>query len=227
MTSSFLLNKAKGDERSLTGDSTASDDTDQAIADGRIQRIICLQDPDVVTDLRHLNEGTKERYQVFWEYCKKFIEQRVKTAVHDHRHRHVTHLSCVIRVRLLVEQVKAMCPAGTPIPSTQWVRLQFWPKNPTAKQAFNTQEKWNVKFVVQACQTRMWHEDARYASAVYRYLKEMAVNCRDIRDLVLMDDKQKCKVGEPILVQWQLSREERLWWLGWMERSSVLLIMTL
>lgn len=43
----------------------------------------------------------------------------------------------------------------------------------------------------------MWHEDAHYASALFRYLKEMAVKYRDLCDLVFMDDKYKCKVGGP------------------------------
>lgn len=60
--------------RCLTGDSAASHDTDQAVVDERVQHVICLQDPDIVADLRNLNEGRKEKYQVFWECCKKFIE---------------------------------------------------------------------------------------------------------------------------------------------------------
>ena len=61
--------------RCLTGDSVASHDIDQAVVDERIQCISRLQDLDIVTDLRHLNKGRKEKYQVFWVCCKKFIEQ--------------------------------------------------------------------------------------------------------------------------------------------------------
>ena len=97
----------------------------------------------------------------------------------------------------LVEQVTSMCPSGTPIPSQQWVRLQFWPKNPTANASLQHTGRLQVKFMVQARQLRMWHEDGHHASAMYRYLREMAIKYRDVCDLVFMDDKDKCKVGEP------------------------------
>lgn len=51
--------------------------------------------------------------------------------------------------------------------------------------------------MVQTRQLRAYHEDAHYASAYFRYLKEMSVKYRDIADLVFMDDKYRCKVGEP------------------------------
>lgn len=158
--------------RCLTGDSSASTNLSEATVDERIQRILQLQDPDILPDLRHFNEGRPEKYQVFWEYCKKFIEEC--SAVDERRHGETTHLACAMSVRDLVEKVASMCPQGTPIPSRQWVRLKFWPKNPTAKASLQYTGKLKVKFMVQARQTRMWHQDAHYASAIFRYLKMMA-----------------------------------------------------
>lgn len=183
--------------RCLTGDTAASHDSDQAAVDQRIQQIIRLQDPDILPDLRHLNEGRPEKYQVFWEFCRKFIEHKAETAVDDRRHGEITHLACAISVRDLVEQVAATCPPDTLVPSEQWVRLQFWPKNPTTNASLQYTGRLKVKYMVQARQIRMWHEDAHYASAMYRYLREMAIKYRDVCDLVFMDDKHKCKVGEP------------------------------
>ena len=39
--------------------------------------------------------------------------------------------------------------------------------------------------------------DAHYCAAFWRYMREMAVEHRDIAVLVSMDDKHKVKVGEP------------------------------
>ena len=183
--------------RHLIGDSSASTNLNQTEVDERIHRIVTLQDPEIIDDLRHCNEGRKKKSKVFWENCKKFIENKVETAVDDCRHDQVTHLACAMSVRDLVEQVTALCPPDTPIPSVQWVRLQFWPKNPTAAAQLQHTGKLRVKHMVQTRQTRMWHENAHYASALFRYLKEMAVKNRDICELVFMDDKHKCKVGEP------------------------------
>ena len=61
-----------------------------------IQLIIQLQDPDILPDLRHLNEGRPQKYQIFGEYCKKFIEEC--SAVDERRHGETTHLACAISV---------------------------------------------------------------------------------------------------------------------------------
>lgn len=47
-----------------------------------------------------------------------------------------------------------------------------------------------VKYMIQVRQFRKDHEDAHYAAAIFRYLREMAI-------FVCMDDKHRIKVGEP------------------------------
>lgn len=54
-----------------------------------------------------------------------------------------------------------------------------------------------VKFMVQIRQLQIEHEDAHYASALFRYLKELAVILSGFSWLVFLDDKHRCKVGEP------------------------------
>ena len=54
----------------------------------------------------------------------------------ERRHGTVTHLGRAISIRDLVDQVKSRCPEGTPIPSVEWTRLQFWPKTPAAKKCY-------------------------------------------------------------------------------------------
>ena len=51
--------------------------------------------------------------------------------------------------------------------------------------------------MVQARQLRKQHEDAHYCSALFRYLREMCIKFRGHSQLVCLDDKHKCKVGEP------------------------------
>ncbi|CAG8782693.1 15632_t:CDS:1, partial [Rhizophagus irregularis] len=41
------------------------------------------------------------------------------------------------------------------------------------------------------------HQDAHYASALFRYEKEFAVKFREITNMIFLDDKHRCKVGEP------------------------------
>lgn len=51
--------------------------------------------------------------------------------------------------------------------------------------------------MVQSRQLRNNHIDNHYASALFRYLKELAIAFKDYSWLIFMDDKHRCKVGEP------------------------------
>ena len=51
--------------------------------------------------------------------------------------------------------------------------------------------------MVQARQLRAEHPDCHYAAALFRYLREMACKYREYATLVFLDDKHRCKVGEP------------------------------
>src|SRR5581483_3376496 len=44
---------------------------------------------------------------------------------------------------------------------------------------------------------RAYHPDTHYTSALFCFEKEFAVKFRDITNLVFLDDKHRCKVGEP------------------------------
>ena len=93
----------------LTGDSLASRTVSVEGRDKRMAEMLEFQDPDLVADLRTNNSGQPERYDVFLEECRKYITEKVETAVDD-------------------RSVSEKCPDGTPIPSEQWLRLQFWPR---------------------------------------------------------------------------------------------------
>ena len=51
--------------------------------------------------------------------------------------------------------------------------------------------------MVQTRQLRAYHPNTHYASALFRFEKEFAVKFRDITNLIFLDDKHRCKVGEP------------------------------
>ena len=88
------------------------------------------------------------------------------------------------------------CPEGTLIPSCEWVRLQFWPKTPSAHQSFHHTGRFKLKFMVQQRQWRHHHIDSHYA-ACFRYMKEYAISVREYCGFISFDDKHKVRVGEP------------------------------
>ena len=181
------------------GDTSSSENADQASVDERIRLIIDTQDPNLVDDLRHLNSGRPPKYDLFWDQCNKYLEEVVETPVDERRHGEVTHLAKALSTRDLLNQVAKQCPVGVPVPSKQWLRLRFWPKNPSLKTALQYTGKLKVKFMVQARQLRHAHDDAHYCSTLFRYLRELSIKFRKYCHLICMDDKHKCKVGEPNL----------------------------
>ena len=61
----------------LTGDCSASETLSQEELYLRVKQAIEMEDPEIVTDLRHLNSGMKAKYDVFWDECSKLLEQKL------------------------------------------------------------------------------------------------------------------------------------------------------
>ena len=118
------------------------------------------------------------------------------TAVQERRHGDVTYMAKAISVNDLIQEVSKMCPEE-PVPSNQWVRLQFFPKNPQAKTASQYKSRFNVKMMVQKRQFRLDHPDSHYCAASFRYMREYAVKYRGYSMFISLDDKHK--VSENVL----------------------------
>ena len=180
---------------SYIGDASAAHTTEAAEIDARVAEFLEMEDPDIIIDLREVNCSGSDKYKVFWEQCKVYLQE--VTTVHERRHDQVTYLAQALFVRDLIEQVKKKCPPDTPVPSAQWTRLQFWPKNSRAKSAKYYQKSLPIKMMVQKRQFRKTHPDSHYAAAVFRYMWEYAVHLRSECLFVCLDDKHRIKIGEP------------------------------
>src|SRR3989337_3016247 len=64
------------------------------------------------------------------------------------------------------------------IPSYEWIRLQFWPTNPTTLKAIQYTGRYQVKFKVQGRLLRKKSVDAHYYAALFRYLREFSIQYR-------------------------------------------------
>ena len=145
---------------------SSSENLDKALVDERIKCIIDTQNPLILDDLRNHNCGHPTKYDKFWDECMKYIEDEFDTAIDDRRHGEKTHLAKAILIRDLQEQVEKICPDCANIPSEQWFRLQFWPKNPTNKSSLQYTGELDVKFMVQLRQLRKSHEDSQYCAVL-------------------------------------------------------------
>ena len=107
------------------------------------------------------------------------------------------HSSNYLSLPDLCSIVKSRCPPDTPVPSLDFVRLQFWPKSPSAHAAMRFTGRFEVKYKIQVRQLRQKHIDNHYAAGLFKYMREFAIQFREHSTLVFADDKAKINVGEP------------------------------
>lgn len=180
--------------KDLVGDSSAAATTSQAELDERVCAFFELEEPGLIYDLRQLYSGRASQYDTFWEKAKEFLEEDIGTAVDDRRHTQVVHLAKAISVCDLREQVANRCQSDTPLPSEEYIRLQFLPRRKNTKTAEHYTGKLEVKSMVQQRQWRKSHEDGHYCACVFRYMWEYALMMRDVSMLVCVDVKHCVKV---------------------------------
>lgn len=82
-----------------------------------------LEEPSLIYDLRN-HYGQKTKFDEFWSCAKDFIED-VGSAVDDCRHSTVVHMAKAISVRDLRGKVLERCLPNIPVPSDEWIHLQF------------------------------------------------------------------------------------------------------
>lgn len=69
----------------------------------------------------------------------------------------MVHLAKAVSVRDLREEIAKRCPANTPIPSDEWIRLQFSPICASSHSALRYTGRLKVKHQVQLRQWRKSH----------------------------------------------------------------------
>ena len=189
--------------RDLTDDSSASESMLQREVDERVAKaVLAVESPDIMLDLRKLNGKPKStHFDVFWEELSKFLEE-INPAVDDRRHGETLHMPIAVSIRhlreVIIERLMQRFPGQEKnIPSEEWIRLQFWPKNPFSCSALRHTGRFGVKFSVQIRQLRKDHPDAKYCSVILKYARSFACQHADIVTYLSVDDKAIVPVGEP------------------------------
>ncbi|XP_046341796.2 uncharacterized protein LOC124122725 [Haliotis rufescens] len=181
----------------LTNDSSGAENTAQAAIDQRVEDVLELNDADVAWDLQRLNGNPDStKFDTFWDEVEKYFHER-DLAVHERRHGSQLYLPYAISIDDLVSTVRGRVDPEVLIPSNEWVRLQFWPANPTTRTAFHYTGRFNVKFSLQTRQIHGKHEDSHYVASQLVYLKKFAVKLREHVDFFWLDDKAIVPIGEP------------------------------
>ena len=180
-----------------TGDQAKETHVKSANFELRMKALLDMEDYEMIKDWKVLGMNPQNTaYDIFWDEMAKYLEE-ASTAVDDRRHGTVEHMSRAISVEVLKREVAARLPDKTPVPSTRWIRYQFYPKDPTTAQAMNYTGRFKMRMQVQTRLIRKDHVDKRYGAKSWKDMKRLAVHLRGWARLVCQDDKAKIPVGEP------------------------------
>ena len=141
--------------RTLLNDGSHASCSVEAEVDERVAKaVVNLDDPEIVLDLRSTNgKPNSTHFDQFWAELQAYLDE-VNLAVDDRRHGDTLHLPFAISVRHLQELISDRlhekypgdCP---PIPSLEWIHLQFWPSNQYTIRALRYTGWFKVKFAIQ------------------------------------------------------------------------------
>ena len=191
--------------KSLVGDCSAAAAVAESGIDERVaEALLWLDDPEFFYDLRKLNGNPgSSKFNAFWEELGLYIEE-LTPAVDDRRHSEIPHMPVAISLRHLLDIVRSRIEQKHPgdesklqVPSLEWLRLQFWPRNPYSSSSLRHTGQLDLKFGVQVQQLRHDHVDSHYVSVVLRYLKEFCMQEREFATYLSIDDKAIIPIGEP------------------------------
>ena len=189
----------------LTEDSSSAPTALQRAVDERVAKALLeIEAPEIIHDLRKLNGNPKAtHFDDFWTELSTFLEE-INPAVDDRRHGETLHMPIAVSVRhlreVIVERLSQKFPDDDKaVPSEEWIRLQFWPKNPFGHSALRHTGRFNVKFAVQIRQLRKDHPDAKYCRVILKYARRFTCLHRAVTTYMSVDDKAIVPVGEPNL----------------------------
>eukprot|EP00956_Cyclotella_meneghiniana_P041453 scaffold227870_cov37-Cyclotella_meneghiniana.AAC.2 len=148
------------------------------------------------------------KFEEFWEVCRSIILPTATTE--ERRHNGCLHASAVLSIPDLRRQaieslenkvkqnVLAVMP---PVPSIEWVRLQFVPSNDTVNKAAQMSGRLGCKRAAQKRTLRKAHVDQHWVNAMTRYILLWLIELKKATDGVLFlgqDDKAKIPVGDSV-----------------------------
>jgi hypothetical protein len=182
----------------LTGYEHSPESSQQAAVDERTAEFLFTSDdPDIILDYRSQNGKRNEsKFNDFYEGVEAYFEKQL-LAVQERRHGNELYLPLAVSMEDLKREVSQTLPEGTPVPSTETLRLQFHPANIYRKESVRYTGRFNVKYTVQTRMSRVCHPDAKYVATQWNYLKEFCVKHHEKVRLFCLDDKAIVPVGEP------------------------------
>ncbi|PKC55717.1 hypothetical protein RhiirA1_475124, partial [Rhizophagus irregularis] len=109
-----------------------------------------LENPSIIVDLRANNGFKGKKFDIFWDKMEAYFNEvdiliKMQIAIS------IRNLRKII-IHRLEAKYDLPLPCNINIPSIEWIRLQFWPTNPTSTRAIHYNGQFNIKYQIQARQ---------------------------------------------------------------------------
>ena len=133
--------------------------------------VIDLDDPEIALDLHSTNgKQNSTHFGQFWTELQAYMDE-INLAVDERQHWDTLHLPSAVLLRhqqelisdRLCEKIPGEC---LPIPSLEWIHLQFWPSNQYTICALRCTGRFEVEFAVQVRQLHRDHQDSHCVCAI-------------------------------------------------------------
>ena len=99
---------------------------------------------------------------VFYDEGEKFFQGKLSPVVNERRHRQELYMPLAISIEDLRSQVKERLPEDVPVPSSESLRLQFFPSHQYVNTALKYSGRFDIKFKVQSRLSHADHFDSKY-----------------------------------------------------------------
>ena len=132
--------------RELTGDVSAAENAAEDTRRERITNFVMSSGDDGrLLDFRTTNGNFGSTvFDAFWDEVQQLFNEYT-LSVHERRHETYLYLPFAISIRELIDRIKER-KHEIKVPSEEWVRLQFQPRNPSSEVAFSYASRFPIKF---------------------------------------------------------------------------------
>lgn len=167
----------------LDDDHLSQDDTDDTVAEFKLLLDEGYELSDALTLVEQAQESKAEKFEHFWKAVENVLAENDYTVADERRNGETTWISPLcVSLRDLMSQCERRMEELFPdsdnnfIPSYEYFRIQFVPRNSKSVVGSRYYGRFNVKFGLQKRTLHKAHVDQHYGAKQFKFLKVMAGN---------------------------------------------------
>lgn len=138
---------------------------------------------------------TQSQFHNFWKIADECLNSEM-TVPDERRHGNTCYIApSFISLRHFRDEIKKKLQENDPVPSEEYFRLQFTPRNTHALTSRRYYRKFNVKWGLQTRSLHKQHMDQHYGAKQFCFMKEYASKFKENSHVLFVDDKAQIPIG--------------------------------